>query len=170
MVMSDRIAVMHDGRIEQIDTPTTVYKYPRNRFVADFLGEANLFDVTVGESDGTRATVVYANGARGEVHVSGARAAGSGASGRGTVCVRPERIRFVADGERTENAVDALCVSHLHLGASVRCIARVFDQDVIVTRPDQSGFVPPEPGARVRLGWGMADGQLLADEGARNIG
>ncbi len=163
MVMSDRIAVMRAGRIEQIDTPTNVYKYPRTRFVADFLGEANLVDVTVRENDGMRALVTYPDGSSGAVHVSGARGAG-GSGTRGTVCVRPERMRFAGDDEPAENAVVGTFAGYLHLGASLRCTVQALGRELILTRPDHADFTLPEPGARVRLAWGAADGQLLADE------
>ena len=160
MVMSDRLAVMRDGRIVQIDTPTNVYKYPSTRFVADFLGEANLFDVAVRENDGKRAVVVYADGTSGAVHVSGSRSS-DGSSG-GTVCVRPERVRFAADHEAAENVVYGSFVGHLHLGASLRCVVNALGREVIVTLLDHAEFAAPEPGARVRLAWSAADGQLLA--------
>jgi putative spermidine/putrescine transport system ATP-binding protein len=44
LAMSDRIAVMNAGRIEQVGTPSEIYERPRTRFVADFIGEINLFD------------------------------------------------------------------------------------------------------------------------------
>src|SRR2546425_628069 len=44
MAMSDRIAVMNAGRIDQLGTPAEIYGRPRTRFVADFIGEINLFD------------------------------------------------------------------------------------------------------------------------------
>src|SRR5262249_21705109 len=101
----------------------------------------------------------------------GAVAGGS----KGTVCVRPERMRFIDDDgvsgnsahgtfAHYENAVHGTFESYLHLGSSLRCIVRALGRSVIVTRPDHAGFVPPEPGARVRLAWGAADGQLLASE------
>ena len=51
MSMADRIAVMSDGRIEQLGTPTEIYKRPASRFVADFIGDSNFFAATV---DGRR--------------------------------------------------------------------------------------------------------------------
>jgi iron(III) transport system ATP-binding protein len=53
MTLSDRVVVMNEGRIEQIGTPTEIYRYPRTRFVADFIGTANFVEATVlGQSDG----------------------------------------------------------------------------------------------------------------------
>ena len=163
MVMSDRLAVMRAGRIEQIDTPTNVYKYPSTRFVADFLGEANLLAVTVERTDGTQATVIYADGSRGSVHVSAARGAG-GAGSPATVCVRPERLRLTTGGKTTRNTITGIFVGHLHLGATLRCMVHALGRELVVTLADQAGFAAPEPGTQVGLAWGAADAQLLADD------
>jgi ABC-type Fe3+/spermidine/putrescine transport system ATPase subunit len=87
MAMADRIAVMNAGRIEQAGTPAEIYGRPRTRFVADFIGEINLF--AGAWRDGTFCSA------------SGATlpANGTGRVGPGTVAVRPERMRFVPAGE-----------------------------------------------------------------------
>ena len=53
MTMSDRIAIMHNGELEQIGTPTEIYERPKTKFVAGFIGESNTFDCTVISSDDT---------------------------------------------------------------------------------------------------------------------
>lgn len=57
LTMSDRIAVMHDGILEQLDTPTEIYEHPKTRFVAGFIGESNIFDGEVIKVDGNALTV-----------------------------------------------------------------------------------------------------------------
>jgi putrescine transport system ATP-binding protein len=57
MTLSTRIAVMNQGLFEQIGTPGEIYEYPRNRFVADFVGNVNLFEVSVVEARQKNATV-----------------------------------------------------------------------------------------------------------------
>ena len=81
MSMADRIAVMSDGRLEQLGTPTEIYKRPASRFVADFIGDSNFFAATV---DADVATLR-------ERHARAvpARAAAAPA----TLMVRPESIR-----------------------------------------------------------------------------
>jgi putative spermidine/putrescine transport system ATP-binding protein len=79
MTVSDRIAVMNAGRIEQIGAPREIYDRPRTRFVADFIGEINVF---VGA---WRDGVLIANGRQ-------LPAPAGPASGEGTIAVRPERI------------------------------------------------------------------------------
>ena len=62
LTMSDRIAVMHDGILEQLDSPTEIYEHPKTRFVAGFIGESNIFDGKVIAKDGDIQTVETAEG------------------------------------------------------------------------------------------------------------
>ena len=62
LTMSDRIAVMHDGILEQLDSPTEIYEHPKTRFVAGFIGESNIFDGKVIAKDGDILTVETAEG------------------------------------------------------------------------------------------------------------
>jgi putative spermidine/putrescine transport system ATP-binding protein len=87
MTISDRIAVMNAGHIEQIGSPREVYNQPRTRFVADFIGDINLLE---GE---WRETAFVAGGM--------ALPAPEGAAGRGTIAIRPERVRLAAPGSAT---------------------------------------------------------------------
>ena len=89
MTMAHRLAVMSRGRVLQVGTPEEVYEHPANRFVADFIGNVNLFEgrLSVDESDRCAALTDI-----GEVHV------GHGVSGplnmRVTIAVRPEKIQI----------------------------------------------------------------------------
>ncbi|MEZ5665254.1 MAG: ABC transporter ATP-binding protein [Burkholderiaceae bacterium] len=89
MTMASRIAIMSKGRVLQVGSPQQIYEYPGNRFVADFIGNVNLFDgkLTLDETD--RCAVGTAIG---EIHV------GHGISGSVdmpvSVAVRPEKIEI----------------------------------------------------------------------------
>jgi spermidine/putrescine transport system ATP-binding protein len=88
LTMSDRIAVMEEGRLLQVGTPEEIYERPANRFVADFIGRTNLLEATVESADG----VCLVNGAR--VPVSTEHPAGT----KVAVCLRPERAGLHAPG------------------------------------------------------------------------
>jgi spermidine/putrescine transport system ATP-binding protein len=62
LTMSDRIAVMSEGRVQQIGTPREIYETPLNRFVADFIGETNLLDVDVRSVENGLAAILLPGG------------------------------------------------------------------------------------------------------------
>ena len=86
--IADRIVVMNRGRVEQVGTPSEIYQDPATRFVADFIGTANVLEAVVAERQGDCCTV-RANGF--SFRLRGAFVAGQ----RGALSVRPERIDFV---------------------------------------------------------------------------
>ena len=95
LTMSDRIAVMNDGRVEQIGTPQEIYHSPTSVFVANFIGVANLIPAVVRDPGGTDATVMVAG--RHAVPVPrGGQVLRTGAAA--TIMVRPERLRLTRGG------------------------------------------------------------------------
>ena len=88
LAMSDRIAVMNAGRIEQVGPPGEIYDRPNTRFVADFIGEINLFE---GRWSDGRFTI-----AGGQVLPAGAV---NGRLGEGAIAVRPEKVTLAAPGQ-----------------------------------------------------------------------
>ena len=95
LTMSDRITVMSAGGIQQVGTPHEIYDKPRNRFVADFIGETNLLDVTVEAVSGDgRCRCRLANGARLECDAAGTPRPGAA----GCVSIRPERLSIAMPG------------------------------------------------------------------------
>ncbi len=96
MVMSDRIILMHQGRIVQEGSPRSLYERPANRFAAAFIGNANLLEATVTASHGDgRHTVTLPGGLTLEGHVA---TPGWVPSGAVLVCIRPENVEPAPDG------------------------------------------------------------------------
>ncbi|WP_374371733.1 ABC transporter ATP-binding protein [Tabrizicola sp.] len=93
LTMSDRIVVMRAGRIEQIGTPRDIYRHPRNRFVAEFIGETNLFPVTVDRIEGALALARTAEGV--EVYLP---ATGRSVGEQITAILRPADFTLGATG------------------------------------------------------------------------
>ncbi len=95
LALSHRIAVMNNGRVEQLDEPSRIYGFPRNRFVADFIGNINMLDAQVISVTDTHVRLQVAG--VGEVAAPPASAARSGQSG--AFAVRPEQVHISARAE-----------------------------------------------------------------------
>jgi len=129
MVMCDRIAVMNDGRIEQVGTPDEVYERPANDFVADFVGTSNRLAATArdGRLDFGHATASAPNGHEGDV----------------TVVVRPEAFEVGA------GPFSATVRERFYLGEHVQTIAELPDGESVTLRLDPADA--PSPGEQVSL-------------------
>ena len=100
--MSDRVAVMSAGEIQQIGTPEDVYQRPANRFVAEFVGRVNLIEGVVAGVDGGQAVLEVDSGRRLTVRA----AEGARVSDRVTVVVRPEAMTLLATGDTSVNGTN----------------------------------------------------------------
>jgi spermidine/putrescine transport system ATP-binding protein len=146
MSMADRIAVMNDGRIEQLGTPEEVYRRPASRFVADFIGDSNFFAATV---DGGVATLD-----------DGTRMPCRSGSGAATVMVRPEAIRLAESAPSLSGRVVQTSFLGKHVRVAVDTGAA--EAPVIIALHDPSAL--PAVGATVALSWSAEDAAVLESE------
>lgn len=106
MTMADRIAVMNHGQIMQIASPAEIYEAPNSRFVADFIGDVNLFDGVVqsksGQGGGEGTVIALADG--GELHADSAAPGGVGS--KASFAIRPEKIRIGRERPTGDNAFE----------------------------------------------------------------
>jgi spermidine/putrescine ABC transporter ATP-binding subunit len=160
LTMSDRIAVMHGGRVVQVGTPREIYERPATRFVSDFIGDSNLIDATVEASPGGGGALRTADGLR----LRAPAGVGVAAGRRVTLAVRPERVRLLSGGEGAENVVDGTIESANFQGTSVLYrIACDSGRLLLALEPnDRGGGIRPV-GGRVRAGWGADDGVILTE-------
>jgi spermidine/putrescine transport system ATP-binding protein len=93
LALSHRIAVMSRGNVEQLDAPHRIYSFPKNRFVADFIGTCNLYDGKIAGVDGDAMHFDV----QGLGRVAMARPEGVQEGATGTLALRPEKIRIAAD-------------------------------------------------------------------------
>jgi spermidine/putrescine transport system ATP-binding protein len=143
MTMADRIAVMNEGRIEQLGAPDELYERPQTAFVASFLGISNLLTGTVTAPD----TVRLEDGTQVRVR------AGSldGRTGTVAVGIRPEKIRPAA-GEG--NTLQGVVKERAYIGVSTQYIVETQNGNVtVVVLNDRSGTSPFAPGDRLTLAW-----------------
>ncbi len=156
LTMSDRIAVMSNGVVEQVDTPENVYERPRTTFVAGFIGVSNLMPGTVTAASGGRGTIRLDTGIEVEASVDGI------ASGeRCHAVVRPEKLRISsASGGSAPGGlpgVEGVVQSSIYLGTATQIVVRLpGDVSMTVLVPNASEAERarlPGGGAPVRLSW-----------------
>jgi spermidine/putrescine transport system ATP-binding protein len=154
LTMSDRIAVMHRGRVEQIGTPEDVYERPATTFVAGFIGVSNLLPATVAGGDGVR----LENGPQVQVPVDGLSA-----GDRCYAVVRPEKLRIDSFDEGNPAPtnglprVEGVVESSIYLGTATQIVVDLGDgvrMTVLVPNASESERQRlPGGGARVALSW-----------------
>jgi spermidine/putrescine transport system ATP-binding protein len=127
LTMSDRIAVMNEGKVQQVADPATLYELPHNRFVANFIGQTNVFSGTVESVNGERVTLRTRAGARIEAVTREKNTLEVGAEAQATV--RPEKVRFGSAGDNVSNAEIRQIV---YLGVSTQYIAELPDGATLV--------------------------------------
>ena len=150
MVMSDRIGVMHAGRLVQIGTPEDIYSRPVDKFVAEFMGEVNVFPVRRGAGgrydlrDGT-----------GSVSV-----AGNPTAAEAFIIVRPEFLRVVGSRGEAENVIEGLLYNQYSLGSRMQYRVRVGGQVLIVeqsrARPEAARI-----DEKILVGWDARDAIMV---------
>ncbi len=154
MFMADRIAVMNDGRVEQVGTPHEIYHHPKSAFVADFIGESNFIEVEVG----TGGRAALENGA--EVPAPAARQ-----RGRATLMIRPESIQVqeAADtngtGLRGRIAQSSFLGSHTRVAVKCDGVAAPVTAALFGNEGAAARHLAPE--TEVVLFWDPADVVLL---------
>jgi putative spermidine/putrescine transport system ATP-binding protein len=166
LILSDRIAVMNAGRIEQLDVPGNIYQRPANWFVADFIGESNLLEGELLEHADGRVTLRLGQGD--VVTLAADAIAAIPAEGRGSagLLLRPERIRRLGDAEVAENRFAATVEETVYLGQSQKLRLRLGSGQEIVARwPVPIDGHRLAPGEVVEIGWGAQDARMLPPPG-----
>ena len=150
LTMSDRIAVMNVGNVEQIGTPREIYDHPASVFVAGFIGQANLWPARVAEKSAGSTTVEVA-GRKLDVTSD---TSGLGVGEAGTFMVRPERVYIDADAAHPDRwTVDATVTELVFQGPVVRYEARLDDGSTVVAHVPARRDGLPIPGDRVQASW-----------------
>jgi spermidine/putrescine transport system ATP-binding protein len=159
MTMSDRIAVMRHGRIEQLGAPEELYERPRTDFVAGFLGVSNLLDADVTGTDDRLAQLRLADGTPLQAPV-----AALDGSSQVRIGVRPEKLRVLAVGDERArsiaadaNAIEGTVLDASYIGVSTQYIVETANgqrMTVYAQNLETSGASEVlADGQRVRLTW-----------------
>ncbi|MDD3311434.1 ABC transporter ATP-binding protein [Pseudodesulfovibrio sp.] len=150
LVMSDRVAVMHDGRFEQVGAPQELYGRPATPFVARFVGDNNKWRGRITQRVGDDVLVATDEG-------FSFRARAQGCCGDGSVVdlfLRPEAMRIEPRETDGLNLFDVTVKSILFDGANSRLLTVTReDHELLVTLPQNRRFDHIEPGNDIRVGW-----------------
>ena len=148
LTMSDRIAVMNSGRVEQAASPKAIYEEPDTVFVADFLGVSNLLDATAVGQDGAACTVQVGD------RTLRAQQGATDARGEVKVMIRPERIVIEPHANQGEERLPGIVERSVFLGGSYEVHVRVLGGELLRAMVPNDGGVSAaalEPGAAVCL-------------------
>ena len=148
LTMSDRIAVINEGKVQQVADPPTLYERPKNRFVADFIGQTNVFSGTVEAVDGSRVTLSVPSGEKVEASTGEAEVV---VGQEAHAAVRPEKVRFGGEGD---NVMTVKIHQIVYLGVSTQYIADLpGGEKLVLYQQNTTEEDHPQIGDEARVSW-----------------
>lgn len=160
MTMSDRVAVMHDGKVEQIGTPSELYENPKTEFVASFIGDSNLLPVQVARVHEDFIDLQSDWGGK-------LRAMSSAAvteTGTYKLLLRPEKIRLGLGGQDADNQIEGVVTRTTYLGDFNVYDVSVGTVEITVKQANRSGEPDLTDGQSVNVYWNASDCSVVAVE------
>ncbi|MCJ7434256.1 MAG: ABC transporter ATP-binding protein [Anaerolineales bacterium] len=124
LTMSDRIAVMSQGNVLQIDTPVVIYERPNCRFVADFIGATNFLYGKVVSRKGDKAMVAVPELG---IEITGLASEGMESGKKAVISIRPEKMHIAQKPDAGQNAIAARVVETAYIGSDTRFILNTAD-------------------------------------------
>jgi len=166
LTMSDRIAVFHRGKIQQLDTPEQMYEYPKNAFVARFIGENNRLEGRLEAVEDGRCTIRIPVG---DTRIDGTLVEPVQNGSAVTVSLRPERVQIHVAGHTIDRRRGCSLAGTLreivYLGDHVRArVALDGSEEFTVKRPISEAHAIPDIGAAVEMLWEPEHCRVFAQE------
>ncbi len=155
MVMSDRIAIMRAGRFEQIATPDEIYARPGSRFVAEFMGEVNLFEIRATEAGIECDGVILKPDAAARLGLAPGRS--------GALVVRPETLHFIEPAEDADAVIEGTLHTEYALGSRHQYEVDLPDGGKLTAEVLREDRVKVGPGEPVRLGWDLSGAHIIRE-------
>jgi spermidine/putrescine ABC transporter ATP-binding subunit len=157
LVMSDRIAVMNEGKVEQLGSPADLYDRPANRFVAGFIGESNFLEGEVAESAPSEAVLRI-----GSATVRALSAVALAAGAAATLAVRPEKLLFAAAADAPPvpgiNRLAAVVRDVTFVGEMHRYVLELETGALLILKQQHRFAIRPHAlGAAVAIEWHVED-------------
>ena len=168
MSMSDRIAVMHEGRIEQIGSPQEIYERPQSPFVADFIGDTNLFQGRVEFIDDSCMVVKTDSGLKIVVQKPAVRGEPKNieiyTGAAVVISVRPEKVDLsLYSPDVSENCFEGRLMNVMYMGTHVYYQVHLLSGDrIMVRQPNTEGSLP-NPDTPIYVYWAKQDCLALSE-------
>ncbi|NET54724.1 MAG: ABC transporter ATP-binding protein [Symploca sp. SIO2E6] len=161
--LSDRIAVMRTGKIEQIGTPNEIYEFPRTSFVADFIGEANLLEGRIELIEAAQIQVVTKTGIKIRVESQLPKENLSN-SQEVVVSVRPEKIRLsLSPPQSTDNCFEGRLKNVMYLGTRVHYVVELLSGDRLTVMLQNTPSKLPDSHTPIFARWAATDCLVLEE-------
>ncbi|HBY80409.1 MAG TPA: spermidine/putrescine ABC transporter ATP-binding protein [Cyanobacteria bacterium UBA11148] len=155
--LSDRIAVMRGGKIEQIGTPTEIYEYPRTPFVADFIGDTNLFKGRLESADASTMQIATPTGLKIVVESKSGQDLPN-YSQEIVLIIRPEKIRLsLSPPESKINCFEGRLKHVMYLGTHVHFVVELLTGDRLTVMLPNTSSKLPDPHTPVYARWAATD-------------
>lgn len=172
LTMSDRIAVMNNGSVEQIGTPKELYELPANRFVAGFIGETNFLEGRVSRADTDAYYIASDHGHEFKVPKEKDLAVGA----RTCIAIRPEKLHFISakldfisgfeESPDEWNCLDGVVSAHIYIGDLDRYEVKISDDQTLTvkysnrtrTKDADEIFARNQP---VKIGWKWHEARIV---------
>jgi len=161
LTMSNRIAVMHQGRVLQVGDPEQIYEHPASRFVADFIGETNFMTGKITRIDARSTTLLVDD----RISVQAPKRNDLHAGQSATIAVRPEKLtltRQSAKGESIPGTIEEV----IYIGTDIRYCVRISDSTTLMIREQNSSGDPGnrfQNGDRIFVNWVRENATLLTE-------
>lgn len=149
LTISDRIAVMNRGKIEQITEPKNLYTEPATKFIADFVGHANFFEGKVTSIKDDKLVMLTESGKIMTANIKSAENLKPG--DYATLIIRPENVRIAKDGLEEKNTFEGIIIARIYLGATVRYIVNIGEKKNIEIDLHANDVIDIAEGDKIRL-------------------
>ena len=157
LTMSNRIAVFNDGKVQQLSSPDKLYEEPKNSFVANFIGENNIFNGTVSNISGNTCKVKLKDGTEVLANPISVKAKGD----KTTISLRPERA-LINPKDKMDNNHKGKIEEVIYHGDHTRVRINVLGNEQFILKvPNSKSNLDIKLGKEINVGWNMKDSRAL---------
>ncbi|MCM8711310.1 ABC transporter ATP-binding protein [Clostridium sp. SYSU_GA19001] len=162
LILSDRIAVMNKGKIEQIGVPNEIYERPKTKFVASFIGETNLFEATVDHISADQATLILETNNKIFVKDPSLKTESLSRGSKISIAIRPEKMKLSYSTVNDKNILTGKIKERIYVGSVNKTIVTLFNgKEVIINETMDTSLALNNKNSDVYVSWKYEDGVVI---------